>query len=225
MSDQDPRDKDIPAEQLPAETAPAEGAPFREPPGHSLPTDIPPVLPVLPVRDVVIFNYMMLQLFVGRESSTQAVDAALNGNRYLFILTQKDESVENPGPEDLHQMGTVVGILRMLKMPDGRMKIVVHGITRARAVAVMNNGAYLECRAELTPERAEHTSGLEVEALMDASKAMSEKILNLRGINSQEINQALSSVDHPGRLADIIASNLRLKIAEAQEILDTLDPV
>jgi len=119
----------------------------------------------------------------------------------------------------------VVGILRMLKMPDGRMKIVVHGITRARALTVMNNGAYLECRAELTPERAEHTGGLEVEALMDAAKGMSEKILNLRGINSQEINQALGSVDHPGRLADIIASNLRLKIAEAQEILDTLDPV
>ncbi|MDR2502977.1 MAG: endopeptidase La [Deltaproteobacteria bacterium] len=213
--------------QAAAPTAPASPASLTDESGEnpSLPNDIPGVLPVLPVRDVVIFNYMMLPLFVGRESSVQAVDAALNGNRYLLILTQKNEAVEQPEPQDLHDMGTVVSIMRMLKMPDGRMKLLVHGISRAKALSLMHNGAYMEAGVELTQERSEHPAGLEVEALMNAARGLSEKILNLRGINNQEINAALAGVDHPGRLADIIASNLRRKINEAQEILEILDPV
>ncbi len=189
------------------------------------PTDIPPVLPVLPVRDVVIFNYMMLPLFVGRETSVQAVDAALNGNRYLLILTQKDESVENPQPEDLHSIGTVVVIMRMLKMPDGRLKLLVQGISRAKATEITHNGKFLEARAELMPERAEHPAGMEEEAMIRAARDLSEKILSMRGISNPEINAVLAGVDHPGRLADIISANLRLKVNEAQELLETLDPV
>ena len=190
-----------------------------------LPSDIPRVLPVLPVRDVVIFNYMMLPLFVGREASVQAVDAALNGNRYMMILTQKDESVETPRPEDLHRVGTVVTIMRMLKMPDGRLKLLVQGLTRARALAITEGKPYLEADVELLPEREEHPAGLEVEANMRAARDQSEKILQMRGINNPEIAAVLSSVDHPGRLADLISANLRLKVGEAQEILECLDPV
>jgi len=83
------------------------------------PSDIPQTLPVLAVRDIVVFNYMILPLFVGREKSVQAVDAALSGDRYILILTQKDESVEDPAPDDLYETGTVGMIMRMLKMPDG----------------------------------------------------------------------------------------------------------
>ncbi|MDR2050156.1 MAG: endopeptidase La [Deltaproteobacteria bacterium] len=187
--------------------------------------DIPRVLPVLPVRDVVIFNYMLLPLFVGRKSSTQAVDAALSGNRYLLILTQKDESVEHPKAQDLHRIGTVVTVMRMLKMPDERMKVLVQGISRARAVEITDNGGYLEAVTELTPELAEHPDGLEVEAMMRAARSLSEKILGMRGLGNPEISALLAGVDHPGRLADIIASNLRLKISEFQEILETLDPI
>ncbi|MDR1124456.1 MAG: endopeptidase La [Deltaproteobacteria bacterium] len=190
-----------------------------------LPSDIPRVLPVLPVRDVVIFNYMMLPLFVGREASVQAVDAALNGNRYMMILTQKDESVETPNPDDLHRVGTVVAIMRMLKMPDGRLKLLVQGLTRARALAITEGKPYLEADVELLPEREEHPAGLEVEANMRAARDQSEKILQMRGINNPEIASVLSSVDHPGRLADLISANLRLKVGEAQEILECLDPV
>ncbi|MDR2892151.1 MAG: endopeptidase La [Deltaproteobacteria bacterium] len=190
-----------------------------------MPNDIPRILPVLPVRDVVIFNYMMLPLFVGREASVQAVDAALNGNRYMMILTQKDESVDNPQPEDLHRVGTVVMIMRMLKMPDGRLKLLVQGLTRARAMAITTGKAYLEADTELLPEREEHPAGLEVEAMLRAARDQSEKILSMRGFNNPEIGAVLSSVDHPGRLADLIAANLRLKVSEAQDILDCLDPV
>lgn len=204
-----------------------ESLPFRDAQDETglLPTDIPRVLPVLPVRDVVIFNYMMLPLFVGREASVKAVDAALNGNRYLLILTQKDENVEEPKTEDLHRVGTVVVIMRMLKMPDGRLKLLVQGLSRARAVDIHENGEYLEAVTDLLPERAEHPAGMEVEAMMRAARDISEKILHMRGISNPEVNAVLSGVDHPGRLADIIAANLRLKVDEAQEMLETLDPI
>ncbi len=97
--------------------------------------DFPNRLPVLPVRDVVLFNYTILPLFVGREASVKAVEAALNGSRYMLILTQKDEQVDRPMPDDLHEVGTVVMIMRMLKLPDGRLKLLVQGVSRARALA------------------------------------------------------------------------------------------
>ena len=96
--------------------------------------EIPTVMPLLAVRDIVVFNYMILPLFVGREKSVQAVDAALNSNHYILICTQKDESVENPEPGDLYEIGTVAMIMRMLKMPDGRLKVLVQGLTRANVV-------------------------------------------------------------------------------------------
>lgn len=191
----------------------------------ALPDDIPGMLPVLPVRDVVIYNYMMLPLFVGREPSIQAVDAALNGSRYMLVLTQKDEAVEDPTPSDLHRIGTVVAILRMLKLPDGRMKLLVQGLTRARALAITEGKPYLEADIELLPERDEHPGGLKVEALLRSAREMTEKIMQMRGVNTQEITQVLNSVEHPGRMADLIAANLRLKTEEAQEILSCLDPV
>ena len=93
--------------------------------------EIPTTMPLLAVRDIVVFNYMILPLFVGREKSVQAVDAALNGSRYIFISTQKDEGVDDPSPEDLYATGTVAMIMRMLKMPDGRLKVLVQEIGRA----------------------------------------------------------------------------------------------
>lgn len=213
------------AEEMPGGAENVPDSPFREDQGNVLPSDIPKVLPVLPVRDVVIFNYMMLPLFVGREASVQAVDAALNGNRYLLILTQKDEAVETPKPEDLHRMGTVVVIMRMLKMPDGRLKLLVQGLSRGKALDVVDNGSFLEANTELLPEREEHPAGMEVEAMMRAARDLSGKILSMRGVSNPEINAVLTGVDHPGRLADIIASNLRLKVNESQELLESLDPI
>ncbi|HDH01603.1 MAG TPA: endopeptidase La, partial [Nitrospirae bacterium] len=94
--------------------------------------EIPDTLPVLPVRDIVVFPYMIIPLFVGREMSIKSIDHSLNTNRMVLLLTQKDLSVENPLPEDLHRAGTVGLIMRMLKLPDGRVKILVQGLSKAR---------------------------------------------------------------------------------------------
>ena len=187
--------------------------------------ELPGRLPVLPVRDVVIFNYTILPLFVGREASVQAVEAALQSNRYLLVLTQKDEQVDKPVPADLHEVGTVVMIMRMLKLPDGRLKLLVQGVSRARALAVMDDKPYLEAEILALPEQDEVPQSVELEAMMRAAREQSERILALRGMATPDIINVLSSIDHPGRLSDLIASNLRLKITEAQALLECLDPV
>ncbi|MDL2279625.1 endopeptidase La [Desulfovibrio sp. OttesenSCG-928-G11] len=194
--------------------AQAEGAP-----------DLPSRLPVLPVRDVVIFNYTILPLFVGREASVRAVEAALQGNRYLLILTQKEEQLDSPTPDDLHKIGTVVMIMRMLKLPDGRLKLLVQGVSRARALAVLEDKSYLEAEIQALPEKEHTPASVAVEALMRSAREQSERILSLRGMASPDVLNVLGSIDHPGRLADLIASNLRMKLSDAQNLLECLDPV
>ncbi len=187
--------------------------------------DLPKFLPVLPVRDVVIFNYTILPLFVGREASVQAVEAALSGSRYLLILTQKDEQTENPTPQDLHEIGTVVMIMRMLKLPDGRLKLLVQGVSRAKATAFSADKPFLEAEALALPETEHYIQSLELEALIRTAREQSERILSLRGMASPDVVNVLASIEHPGRLADLIASNLRLKLSEAQKLLECIDPI
>jgi len=187
--------------------------------------DIPEVVPVLPVRDIVIFNYMILPLFVGREKSVEAVNAALNSNRFIMVVTQKEEHVDEPEHEDLYTVGTVCMIMRMLKMPDGRLKVLVQGLSRAKVKEFTQSEPFHEARIETIEEQEPETTGAEEEALMRAAREQSEKIMSLRGISTQDISSVLSSVEDPGRLADLIASNLRIKVARAQQILECEDPV
>ncbi|WP_081859069.1 endopeptidase La [Desulfohalovibrio reitneri] len=187
--------------------------------------DIPTHMPVMPVRDIVVFNYMILPLFVGREKSVQAVDAALNANRFILILTQKDETVEDPGPDDLHEVGTVCMIMRMLKMPDGRLKVLVQGLSRARVTDFTSEDPFMSANLEVIEEHDVEETTSEVEALMRSSREQSEKIMQLRGVSSDDIASVLASVEEPGRLADLIASNLRMKVEDAQAILETQDHV
>jgi len=186
---------------------------------------IPGSMPVLPVRDIVVFNYMILPLFVGREKSVKAVDAALSGDRYILILSQKDESVDDPGPDDLYQVGTVGMIMRMLKMPDGRLKVLVQGLSRARVKRFVSDDPFHLAEVEPLAEAEPRELTPEQEALIRSSRELSEKILTLRGISPQDIMGVLNSVGEPGRLADLIASNLRMKVADAQAILECEDPV
>ena len=187
--------------------------------------DIPDVLPVLPVRDIVVFNYMILPLFVGREKSVKAVDAALAKDRYILILTQREEGVEEPGAEDVYQTGTVAMIMRMLKMPDGRLKVLIQGLARARVKRHLAEDPYHLAEVEIIRETSAGPLSPEQEALMRASREQSEKILSLRGISTADIMGVLNSVEEPGRLADLIASNLRMRVEQAQAILEALDPV
>lgn len=180
------------------------------------------VLPVLPVRDVVVFNYMILPLFIGREKSVKAVETALEHGRQLLVCAQKDEGTDDPSPDDIYTTGTVVQIMRMLKMPDSRIKVLVQGVTRARILEFDKTEPYLEARVECLPEgHVERDAN--VEALLRSVREQSEKVLNLRGISSPDIMGVLQSVDEPGRLADLIAANLRMKMEQAQSILETAD--
>jgi len=187
--------------------------------------DIPSTMPLLPVRDIVVFNYMIIPLFVGRDKSVQAIDAALNNNRYLLICTQKDEQIEDPGPDDVYQTGTVALIMRMLKMPDGRLKVLVQGISRARIKKYVQTDPLDMVEVEVVKDKVFSEPTSESEALLRAAREQSEKILGLRGIDAAEIMAVLNTVDDPGRLADLVASNLRMKPAEAQVILECDDPL
>ena len=155
----------------------------------------------------------------------QAVDAALAGDRYILILTQKDEAVEDPTQDDLYTTGTVGMIMRMLKMPDGRLKVLVQGLARAKVKRVSSHDPYhiAELEPLLEPEVGPLNS--EQEALVRSSREQSERILTLRGISSQDIMSVLNNVNEPGRLADLIASNLRMKVGAAQKILECHDPM
>jgi len=190
--------------------------------------EIPEVLPLLPVRDIVVFSYMILPLFVGREKSVAAVDAALGSDRYILVLAQKDEKTDDPGPDELYATGTVGLIMRMLKMPDGRLKVLVQGVARARVLRFVDDGPHLSARIEIIPERKAPEADPpdpENEALIRNAREQSERILSLRGVASPEILSVLGGVSEPGRLADLIASNLRMKVADAQRILETEDPI
>ncbi len=187
--------------------------------------ELPSQMPLLPVRDVVVFNYMILPLFVGREKSIQAVDAALNSNRHILITTQKDEKTDDPGPDQVHTVGTVATIMRMLKMPDGRLKVLVQGVTRARITGFVHDEPFHMVEIEPIGEQEVVEPTPALEAMVRTAREQSEKILSLRGIASPDVLAVLSSVEEPGRLADLIASNLRMKVDEAQEILACEDPV
>ncbi|MBF0550191.1 MAG: endopeptidase La [Deltaproteobacteria bacterium] len=186
---------------------------------------IPEVLPLLAVRDVVVFSYMILPLFVGRESSISAVEDALSRDRLIFLSSQRDAVEDNPAPNQIYQIGTVAMIMRMLKLPDGRLKILVQGLSKGRILDYVQEKPFYRVHIDVLKESDLADIPLEVEALMRTVRDQSEKILSIRGILSPDIMAILNSVEDPGRLADLVASNLRLKIEEAQGILELLDPV
>ena len=186
---------------------------------------IPKELPMLAVRDVVVFPNMVLPLFVGRETSVLAIEAALAQDRLIFLATQKDQSVENPEPEEIYSVGTVSLILRMLKLPDGRLKILVQGKAKAMVQEYLKERPYFQVAMEVLPETTIAEISPEAEALMRNAREMSEKILTLKGIMSPDLLAILESIEDPGHLADLVAANLRLKIEEAQMVLEEMDPI
>lgn len=190
------------------------------------PMDIPESMPLLPIRDVVIYPYMILPLFVGRDLSIKAVDEALNKDRYIFLAAQKDSTVEEPEQEAIYSVGTVAMVIRMLKLPDGRVKILVQGVAKARMTGFhKETDGYLSVDIDKIEEPELKEVSVEVEALMRTVKEQSERILQIRGIVSPDALSILEAIDDPGRLADLVASNLRLKVEESQEVLEIIDPV
>ncbi len=186
---------------------------------------IPGVLPLMPVRDVVIFTDMLLPLFVGRKKSIRAVEESVGKDGYLFLATQKDPNTEDPQPDEIYKVGTVGRILRMLKLPDGRAKTLVQGVSKARIARYVRKSGFYRVKLEPIDETPLENVDIEVEALMRNVREYSEKILALRGEMSADVNTILESIEDPGKLADLVASNLKLKIDESQESLEIVDPV
>ncbi|MDQ3472812.1 MAG: LON peptidase substrate-binding domain-containing protein, partial [Acidobacteriota bacterium] len=184
---------------------------------------IPNDLPVLPLRDIVIYPFMIVPLFVSREKSIRAVDEALGENRMILLASQKDLDKEEPAADDLYRVGTAAVIMRMLKLPDGRIRILVQGLARAEIESVDTNGEYIRSRVRVMQEILPPERSLEVEALIRNVRASMEKAINLGKNISPEVMAIIANLDDAGRLADLSASNLELKVEDAQSVLDIPD--
>lgn len=186
---------------------------------------IPENLPMLPVRDIVIFPFMILPLFVGRDSSIKAVEEALARNdRLIFLSSQKNTADEFPQPEGIYEVGTIAMIMRMRKLPDGRIKILAQGLTKARIKDFNQADPFYRVNIEKLEERVlDNKDQVEAEALMRNVRENLEKVISLGKVLSPDILMVLDDVTDPGRLADLVASNLGLKMAEGQGLLETLD--
>ncbi len=187
--------------------------------------EIPDTVPVLPVRDIVIFPYMILPLFVGRDISIKAIDHALNTNRMVLLLAQKDLNVEAPTTDDLYLMGTVCMIMRMLKLPDGRVKILVQGLSKARVSGFTQQEPFFMAGIAKVAEEKPAGASIENEALIRNVKEQMDKVVNLGKTVLPDVMVVIENIEDPGRLADLITANLGLKTDQAQEILEMSDPV
>ena len=186
--------------------------------------DIPESLPLIPVRDIVVFPYMVIPLFVGRDMSIKAIEAALAGNRLVFLAAQKTHDTETPQPDDIYTVGTVGAIMRMLKLPDDRIKILVQGITKARILEYQEIEPYFSVQIEKV-EPQTSSSSLESEAVIRTAKETLERVMSLGKVLMPDVMIVIENLDDPGRLADIIISNLGLKVSATQEILEIEDPL
>jgi ATP-dependent Lon protease len=207
------------------EEAPASAIEIAEAKTEEQARKVPDTIPLLPVRDVVVYPFMILPLFVGREKSVRAVDESLSRDRLILLVAQRDAEKEDPGVDEIHSVGTVAMIMRMLKMPDGRVKVLVQGLTRARVLGIERRDPYFEARIAEIHEAEGVTSAIEVEALIRSVKELVSKSVTLGKQIAPDVVVIVSNLDHPGRLADLVASHLDLKIEQAQEVLDLFDPI
>ncbi|MBF0171161.1 MAG: endopeptidase La [Nitrospinae bacterium] len=212
----------------------------RDEQGGQGPSDTPPIdptspdfvlpqeLPLLPVRDLVVFPFMILPLFVGRESSINAVQEALAHDRLLMLATQKEADIDEPEEKDLYHVGTVVLVVRMLKLPDGRVKILVQGLSKAKIEAFHREKGFVRVKiSPLTDEEPKLTGDktLAVEAMIRNVKGQLDEIAGLGRPFSPDLLIVAENLDEPGKLADLITTNLGLKVKEAQEILSMTRPL
>ena len=188
------------------------------------PLAIPEELPVLPLRDLVVFPYMVLPLFVVRERSAAAVEDALAGDRLVLLVAQRDPEIEDPEPDDLHPVGTVAMVMRILRMADGRMKVLVQGLAKARVEAFVEEERAAWARIRPLPSDEATDWSVEAEALIRTVRGRLEELLPLKNL-PPEVLSITANVHEPGRLADLVAANLKLRPPEAQEVLEIVDPL
>ncbi|MCX7759648.1 MAG: endopeptidase La [Hydrogenothermaceae bacterium] len=192
--------------------------------------ELPSSYPLIPTRDIVIFPFMVFPLFIGRDFSIKAIEEAIeNNDRYIFLALQKDKDIEVPTKKDIYQIGVVANIIRMMKLEDGRVKILVQGISRGKIKKLYKQNDYYRVDVEVIedeyPEMLKSEEYLEVEALVNSLKDLIDKAVSLGKQIAPDLVDIIKSIDEAGRLADLVASILNIKAEEAQDILEIIDPI
>src|SRR6476661_7608419 len=177
-------------------------------------------LPMMPIRDVVIFPYMMTPFVVGRESSVRALEEAMAGDKKIFLATQHDASIDEPKPNEIFNVVTVV---QSLKLPDGNIKVLVEGVERAKVVSITDEEGFFRAVVRTVGYKVE--AGPQLEALVTRVTGLFEQYVKLSQNLNYETMIAAVRVDDPGKLADTVGANLQLTIEEKQELLEIFDPI
>ena len=176
-------------------------------------------LPVLPLRDVVVFPHMVIPLFVGREKSIRALDLAMEGDKRILLVAQKSAEVDDPGANDLYAVGTLAHVLQLLKLPDGTIKVLVEGVARAKVERIFERGGVLAANAHLM-EQAEDRSEREIEAIVRTLMNLFEEYVKGNRKLPPELMQTLAGIDEPSRLGDTVAAHLGVRLADKQRLLE-----
>ena len=181
-------------------------------------------LPMMPIREVVIFPYMMTPFVVGRESSVRALEEAMAGDKKIFLAAQHDASVDEPKPNEIFSVGTIVNIVQSLKLPDGNIKVLVEGVERAKVVSVSDEDGFFRAIVKTSSYRVE--TGPQLDALVSRVTGLFEQYVKLsQNLNYEQMLQAIRGGDEPGKLADTVGANLPLTLEEKQELLEIFDPI
>jgi ATP-dependent Lon protease len=178
------------------------------------------ILPVLPLRDIVVFPHMIVPLFVGREKSVRALDDVMKDDKQILLLTQKSATQDDPSPADMYEIGTIGTVLQLLKLPDGTVKVLVEGRQRARIARFVENPSFYQAQAEVLSEGSDDPR--ELEAMARAAVTQFDQYIKLNKKIPPEVLVSVNQIEEPGKLTDTIASHLNLKIPEKQELLSTI---
>src|SRR6266436_4335147 len=180
-------------------------------------------VPMMPVRDMVIFPQQMTPFIVGREASVRALEEALAGDKKIFLSTQHDASIDDPKPEEIYAVGTLANIVQSVKLPDGNIKVLVEGVERARSVSITSEEGFFRATIRLLAAKIEATP--QVEQLVQKVTGLYEQFIKLSQSLNYDTMIAAARVDDPSRLSDTIAANLQLPVDEKQDLLETADPL
>jgi ATP-dependent Lon protease len=180
-------------------------------------------LPMMPIREVVIFPYMMTPFVVGRESSVRALEEAMSGDKKIFLAAQHDATVDEPEPNEIYSVGTIVNIVQSLRLPDGNIKVLVEGVERAKVVSVSDDEGFF--RAIVRTANYKIETGPQLDALISRVTGLFEQYVKLSQNLNYETMIAAIRVDDPGKLSDTVGANLQLTIEEKQELLEIFDPI
>jgi len=176
--------------------------------------------PVLPLRDIVVFPHMIVPLFVGRDKSVRALEDVMKNDKQILLATQKDASLDDPKSQDIYEIGTIGTVLQLLKLPDGTVKVLVEGSTRARILSYSNNEEFFQAQAEALPEPGEDDK--EQQALARSVVSQFEQYIKLNRKIPPEVLVSVNQIDDASKLADTVASHLALKIPEKQQLLEII---